>query len=112
MEEIAARREALRQFKKEIESGERTLDSLNLNDASAVNEEESKQNESEYEFLAFARVLSGRLHKGQTLFVLSPKHNPNDFIGQVNQYVEIYLALNSTVITSFYFKEYHIRHTN
>ena len=46
------------------------------------------------EFFAFARVFSGTLKKGQTLFILSPKHNPEDFF---NDNV-------STGIFSFYLK--------
>lgn len=39
--------------------------------------------EPDYVFLAFARVFSGTLRKGQDLFILSPKHNPEDFVGKV-----------------------------
>lgn len=39
-------------------------------------EEESQ----EFVFLAFARIFSGTLRKGQELFILSPKHNPEDFL--------------------------------
>ena len=45
-----------------------------------VNDEEI----SKYEFMAFARVFSGTIVKGQTLFILSPRHNPADFVGKVN----------------------------
>ena len=43
-----------------------------------MNDEENNK----YEFMAFARVFSGTIVKGQTLFVLSPRHNPVDFIGK------------------------------
>lgn len=42
--------------------------------------EEIEENDK---FLAFARVFSGTLKKGQDLFILSPKHNCEDFIGKV-----------------------------
>ena len=38
--------------------------------------------EEKHEFLAFARVFSGTLRKGQTLYILSPKHNPEDFLNE------------------------------
>ncbi len=79
MEEIEKRREALRQLKKDIESGERSLDSLGLEDKTS----ETKPEESEFEFLAFARVLSGTVRKGQSLFILSPKHDPSKFVEKV-----------------------------
>jgi len=34
-------------------------------------------------FLAFARVYSGRLKRGQKIFVLSPRHDPALFVGKV-----------------------------
>jgi ribosome assembly protein 1 len=41
------------------------------------------EEEQKYEFLAFARVFSGTLKRGQTLYILAPRHNPEDFIGKV-----------------------------
>ena len=46
-------------------------------------EEEAPETEK-HAFLAFARVFSGTLKKGQTLFILSPKHNCEDFVGHVS----------------------------
>jgi ribosome assembly protein 1 len=51
-----------------------------LNDDNNNIEEEQK-----YEFLAFARVFSGTLKKGQTLYILSPRHNPEDFINVIQK---------------------------
>ena len=42
-----------------------------------------KEDENKYEFFAFARVFSGTIVKGQSLFILSPRHNPLDFVGKV-----------------------------
>lgn len=47
--------------------------------------------EENHKFLAFARVFSGTLKKGQDLFILSPKHNCEDFIGKVS--VIIFISL-------------------
>ncbi len=82
LEEIEKRREALRQLKKDIESGERSLDSLSLEEKTC----EAKVDENQFEFLAFSRVLSGTVRKGQTLFILSPKHDPENFVGKVRSF--------------------------
>ena len=36
-----------------------------------------------YRFLAFARIYSGKIKRGQKLYVLGPKHNPAEAIEQV-----------------------------
>ena len=46
-------------------------------------EEKSESDEPGYKFLAFARIFSGTIKKGQKLYVLGPKHNPADAIEQV-----------------------------
>lgn len=42
-----------------------------LNDNPSVDEQDGGQR-----FVAFARVFSGTVRRGQTLYVLGPKHNP------------------------------------
>ncbi|XP_062588256.1 elongation factor-like GTPase 1 [Saccostrea cucullata] len=39
-------------------------------------EPESKDKETDFVFVAFARVFSGTIRKGQKLYVLGPKHDP------------------------------------
>jgi len=85
LEEIAQKREQIRLRKLEEASGVVISNTANTS-LDAEKTEENKVEEVEekaFEFLAFARVFSGTLKKGQTLFVLSPKHNPEDFIGKV-----------------------------
>jgi ribosome assembly protein 1 len=99
-QDIEAKREAIRQIKlqqsESAVSGETTTDQLkqisNEQNGSALKPEEPKlkndnnnniEEDQKYEFLAFARVFSGTLRRGQTLFVLSPRHNPEDFVGKV-----------------------------
>jgi ribosome assembly protein 1 len=78
------RREAIRLKKLEISSNEEQQENINKVHEEAIKEsdEPEKVNDEKHEFLAFARVFSGKLKKGQTLFVLSPKHNIEDFIGK------------------------------
>lgn len=42
-------------------------------------EEDSKADECDEVFIAFARVYSGTLRKGAKIYVLSPKHDPRSF---------------------------------
>lgn len=78
-EEIAAKREAIRQRKIDIQNGLLKMDNLTLSENK--NEEEEQEGDN-YEFLAFARVFSGTIKRGQELFILMPKYNPEDFIGK------------------------------
>lgn len=52
--------------------------------------EESEEKET---FIAFARVYSGVVKKGQRLFVLGPKYDPAQFLCMVNS------STNTTVST-------------
>jgi ribosome assembly protein 1 len=56
--------------------------STSSNSNNQSNEISDNQNKHKHVFLAFARVFSGTLKKGQHLFLLSPKHNCEDFIGK------------------------------
>jgi ribosome assembly protein 1 len=44
---------------------------------------DSDENVDENAFLAFARVFSGRIKRGQKIFVLGPRHDPALFVGKV-----------------------------
>lgn len=50
-----------------------------------IEKENEKEKTQDYVFLAFARVFSGTLRKDQEVFILSPKHNPDDFVGKVKK---------------------------
>lgn len=76
-DEIAQKREIIRQRKLleangQLEPRKETEECVQIED-----------NENNLEFLAFARVFSGTLKKDQTVFILSPKHNPEHFVGKV-----------------------------
>lgn len=76
-EEIAQKREAIRQRKLLEANGQ-------LESKKEIEQPvQEQENENDIEFLAFARVYSGTLKKDSTLFILSPKHNPENFIGKV-----------------------------
>ena len=42
-----------------------------------------KKEESDFVFVAFARVFSGTVRKGQKLYVLVPKHDPSLLLKKV-----------------------------
>lgn len=44
----------------------------------------AEENEEKETFIAFARVYSGVVKKGQRLFVLGPKYDPAQFLCMVN----------------------------
>ena len=94
-DEIAARREQARQRHAEMMSSSAGLEngtSLILEPAN----NENKENESnelrikpreekelpKSHVLAFARVYSGTIKKGQQLYVLGPKHDPRESLSQ------------------------------
>jgi ribosome assembly protein 1 len=72
LEEIAKKRELVRQMNENNQSTQSTH-------PSPLIDKPIEEIKEKHEFFAFARVFSGTLRKGQTLFVLSPKHNPDDF---------------------------------
>ena len=49
----------------------------------AVASEDTKELEPEEVFIAFARVFSGTVRRGQEMLVLGPKHNPLIALEQV-----------------------------
>lgn len=77
-EELSLKRDLIRQRKLDGQVG---AVQEAVEEIQPVVEEES----SKYVFLAFARVFSGTISKGQTLFILSPRHNPADFTGKVKR---------------------------
>ncbi|CAF4482273.1 unnamed protein product, partial [Rotaria sp. Silwood2] len=90
-EDIVQRRELLRQKqldKTTINEESSTIQTIEKDQTKTENgamkpvEAESNENIDENVFLAFARVYSGRLKRGQQIFVLSPRHDPTLFIGK------------------------------
>ena len=94
-EEIAARREQARQRHAEMLASNTGLENgtpLILEPASKENQENEsnemriKQREEKEvpksHVLAFARVYSGTIKKGQQLYVLGPKHDPRESLSQ------------------------------
>ena len=81
-EDIELRRDAIRLKKKMEEEARNNPDFVKPEEKPVQPEPELVEEETKQEFLAFARVFSGTLKKGQTLFILSPKHNTEDFIGK------------------------------
>ncbi len=90
-DDIAQRREVLKQkqAEKPTTNEESTNQIVENNQATTDNgavdsiKTESNGDIDENVFLAFARVFSGRLKRGQKIFVLSPRHDPTLFVGKV-----------------------------
>jgi hypothetical protein len=90
-EDIAQRRELLKQ--KQVEKTTTNEESTNQsgenaqttteNGVSNPTKIESNEDTNENSFLAFARVYSGRLKRGQKIYVLGPRHDPALFVGKV-----------------------------
>lgn len=88
LEEITQRREQARQRHAEratrengfAEQVDNHQSGDNCNDA-AVDEEDSQEKaKNESTFVAFARVFSGTIRRGQQVYVLGPKHDPAKFL--------------------------------
>jgi len=96
-EEIEQKRDMIRAKKLEEQSGATTTTTSVVSSETTPHDSSKQEHEQEniaeaskdekHEFLAFARVFSGTLKKGQTLFILSPKHSPEDFL--LNENVRI-----------------------
>ena len=52
-------------------------DTAQIDSTSELSNEETNPSEAQDQFIAFARVYSGVVKKGQKLFVLGPKHEPS-----------------------------------
>nr|XP_042896011.1 elongation factor-like GTPase 1 [Parasteatoda tepidariorum] len=100
-EEIALRREAARQrhAEKRKENSENESTDISPQDqkeqeseaenetafvAFAHQKEQESEAENETAFVAFARIYSGSVHKGQQLYVLGPKHDPEKALNSDN----------------------------
>uniref|UniRef100_A0A3B5A6A1 Elongation factor-like 1 n=1 Tax=Stegastes partitus TaxID=144197 RepID=A0A3B5A6A1_9TELE len=83
-EEIAQRRELARQRHADRMAADQTaaetkMESLTLKDSKPEEEAELKET-----FIAFARIYSGVVKKGQRVFVLGPKYDPAQGLSMVN----------------------------
>ncbi|CAF1445462.1 unnamed protein product, partial [Rotaria sordida] len=91
-EDIAQERELIKQKEAEettTTNEELTNETVENDDQSTTEKDvgdsiktESNENMNENVFLAFARVYSERLKRGQKIFVLSPCHDPTLFVGK------------------------------
>lgn len=95
-EEIAQRREEARRH-----HSERLISAQNLNpihnkinqyNSESVKQTEYSVQDDEVIFIAFARIFSGTLYKGQTLYVLGPRHDPSEALKK-----DIHISKNLTL---------------
>lgn len=96
-DDIAQRREVLRQKQTEKptttttneESTNQTVENQQPTSENGValnptvTTTESNEDLDDNAFLAFARVFSGRIKRGQKIYVLSPRHDPSLFVDKV-----------------------------
>lgn len=82
-EEIAKRREVAR-IKHALKNSVIKSENLETEPIAPVDAEESKlkaaevtQNENDIMFIAFGRIYSGTIKRGQEVYVLGPKHDPS-----------------------------------
>ncbi|XP_052742629.1 elongation factor-like GTPase 1 isoform X1 [Bicyclus anynana] len=91
-EEMALRREKARQMREELKNNvnsetvpikmeKESEPDLNKPEKCAVDEKE-KEDENPTAFIAFARIFSGRVKKGDKLYVLGPKHDPSQVLSK------------------------------
>lgn len=86
--EIASKRELLK-IKRALLSVEKPENSATkLNNETTIDEKkpeavESTENEDDIMFIAFGRIYSGTIRRGQDIYVLGPKHDPSKTIDKV-----------------------------
>lgn len=94
-EEMALRREKARQMREELKQNNLSSEPIPIskdnescdNDAEKFTEEQKEKDENETAFIAFARIFSGKVRKGDKLYVLGPKHDPSQVI--IKKYLNI-----------------------
>ncbi|KAI8434259.1 hypothetical protein MSG28_012353 [Choristoneura fumiferana] len=85
VEEMALRRDKARQMREQMKANEGNSEAVPMSEDKKTEidtPEKSYEDEKEKEvdqpaFIAFARVFSGRLKKGDKVYVLGPKHDPS-----------------------------------
>lgn len=91
-EEMAHRRERARQLREEQKQNNDNSEPTfiyketqeNVNNATERNVEDEQEKEDQLAFIAFARVFSGKVRKGDKVYVLGPKHDPSKILNMKN----------------------------
>ncbi|XP_041980466.1 elongation factor-like GTPase 1 [Aricia agestis] len=84
-EEMALRREKARKMREEMKENslKPVPEKENVDETEKCTEDEKEKEEvSDTAFIAFARVFSGKVRKGDKLYVLGPKHDPSDVLSR------------------------------
>lgn len=80
-EEMALRRDRARQMREELKQKENSeiipSDKIDIEREKSIDDEKEKENVEQPAFIAFARVFSGKVKKGDKVYVLGPKHDPS-----------------------------------
>lgn len=85
VEEMALRREKARQMREQMKANEGNSEAIPISEDKKPEidtlvkscEDEKEKEVDQPTFIAFARVFSGRLKKGDKVYVLGPKHDPS-----------------------------------
>lgn len=82
-EEMALRREKARQLREELKQNNANINRQSEEKSPHEEQEKSAEDENEKEkvtFIAFARIFSGKVKKGDRVYVLGPKHDPSKIL--------------------------------
>lgn len=64
---------------------------VTFGDEIKADKEDKQEQNNEHVFIAFARVFSGTIKRGQELYVLGPKHEPRSALEKVQHLIIILL---------------------
>lgn len=93
-EEMVFRRERARQLREEQKQNndnsepkpvcKETQEYVNNDTEKNAKDEQEKEDKEQLAFIAFARVFSGKVRKGDKVYVLGPKHDPSKILNMKN----------------------------
>jgi len=64
---------------------------VTFGDQTKTDKQDEQEQSNEHVFIAFARVFSGTIKRGQELYVLGPKHEPQSALEKVQHIIIIIL---------------------
>ncbi|XP_050403738.1 elongation factor-like GTPase 1 isoform X1 [Patella vulgata] len=103
-EELQARREKAVQRHAErmskLKLDEESINGTPIQDVNDTGQEE-EHNDDDQVFIAFARIYSGTIKRGQTLYILGPKHNPATASYDIDPALSLKDLSSNQHITSF-----------
>jgi len=68
---------------------------VTFGDQTKTDKQDEQEQRDEHVFIAFARVFSGTIKRGQELYVLGPKHEPQSALEKVQYIIIIKINLHT-----------------